>query len=241
MKRGQIAIFVIAAIILVAGIASFVYLRNVQKLGAVNPDIKPINSFIENCLKSTGEDAVIFIGQQGGYYNPPSLSIDNIPIYFYNNKSYFPSKEKIESEISLYIDEMLPFCTKNFKDFSDFQIEADPSAVETKTAILKDKVRFEVNWLIIAKKAQSTYLLEKFSSETKSRLSIIYNLTENFMNEQMKEPSSICLSCLVELGIENNIYIGMEDYESNTVVFTLTDNQTLIKNQPYKFKFANKY
>jgi hypothetical protein len=241
MKRGQIAVFVIVAIIIVTAIASFVYIRNIQKLSAVNPDVKPINSFIESCIKSTGEDALIFIGQHGGYYNPPSLSINNIPIYFYNNKSYFPSKEKIESEISLYINEMLPFCTRNFQDFSDFQIDADPSAIEAKTTISSGKVIFEVDWTVAIKKAGSSYALNSFSSETASRLDSIYNLTENFMRAQIKNPPSICLSCLTMLGVENDVYVDMEDYDLNSVIFTITDKNVSVKNQEYKWIFINYY
>jgi len=240
MGKGQVTLFVVIAVLFVA-IVGIVFLATQKKLSREIPEIKPIKAFIDNCLDSTAEDALIFTGQQGGYYDIPKNSIDSYVYYFYNNKSFIPSKQKIESEISLYVNEMLPFCTQNFVEFPDFKIEADPYSVKTKTIILGDKVRFIIKWYVSIKKADIKYQLEEFSSEIKSRLNTIYNVAQNITSEQLKDPSSICLSCLTRLGIENDLYIDMENYDDDTVIFTIKDNQTLIKNQPYKFVFANKY
>ena len=244
MKRGQITLFVIIAILLVSAIGVVVYTQREVfgiKLTSESPEIRPISSFVENCIKSTGEDALIFTGQQGGYFEPKTLSVENIPYYFYNNKSYLPSKQKIESEISFYMNEMLPFCTKNFVDFPDFYIEANPADVKTKTTIWKDRIRFEVQWPVIIKKGETTHQLNKFSSEINSRLNTIYLTAENFISLQLEDPSSICLSCLTRLAIENDLYIDMADYGNNTVVFTITDKKATIKDQPYEWSFANRY
>ena len=243
MKRGQITLFVIIAILLVSAVGIVIYTQR-ERVGLMTPqintEIRPINSFIENCIKSTGEDALIFTGQQGGYYNLPYNSIDSYVYYFHNNRSYFPQEEIVEQQISLYINEMLPFCTKNFIDFPDFYIEADSNAIKTKTTILQNKVIFFTEWPVSIKKGATTSILKEFSSQIDSRLNTIYAITANITDEQLKDPSSICLSCLTTLAIENDLYIDMENYD-NAVLFTITDNNTLINNQPYKFIFANKY
>jgi len=243
MKRGQIALFVIIAILIVVAVGFLVYTQR-EAIGfkqGINAEIRPINSFIEDCIKSTGEDALIFVGKQGGYFDLPKNLIDSYAYYFYDNKSYLPSKEIIENQISLYMNEMLPFCTKNFVDFKDFQIEADPEAVNTKTTILKDKITFDVSWLVSIKKLESTYTLNQFSADVKSRMNAVYSVIQNMTEEQLKDPSSICISCLTELAIENDFYINMEDYGNDTTVFTITDNKILINDQNYNFVFANRY
>lgn len=240
MKKGQITLYVIIAVALVSAIAVVVFMQTNLFKPQVSDDVRPINTFIESCLKSTGEDALIYIGKQGGYYKLPTNSIDDYVYYLYNNKSYLPTKDIIEHQISLYVNEMLPFCTRNFADFSQFIVDEDPYAISTKTEILSNKVLFTTRWNVPVKKGDKTYQLNEFSAEIDSRLNSIYNLTENFMQEQMKDTSSICLSCMVQLGIENDLYIDMEDYDNESVIFTITDKNMEI-NQEYKWIFANKY
>jgi len=237
MKKGQVALFVIISIIIIAGI--FIFLSVQKPVSVEQPSIKPISSYIEECIKSTGEDALIFVGQQGGFYELPKNSIDSYPYYFYNNKSYLPSKETVEKQISLYINEMLPFCTKNFVDFPDFYTES--RAVDTETVILENKVRFNVAYPVIAKKGGTIYSLEEFSAEIPSRLDVIYSAAESMISAQVENPASICLSCMINIGIANDIYIDMENYGDDAVLFTITDKNIMIKGLPYEFTFANQY
>lgn len=243
MRRGQIALFVIIAVMLAASVIIFLAYREkvVSAPFAVPPSVKPVNDFVEGCLKTTGEDALIFIGKQGGYYEPPVLSIDNMPYYFYNPKSFILSKPVMENEISKYINDMLPFCTRNFIDFPDFYIEANPKNVKAKTTIQSNEVGFEVEWPVIIQKGKTTYRLREFSSKVKSRLNTVYDVAKNATAEQLKDPSSVCLSCLINMGIENDLYIDMADYGNNSIIFTITDKNVTIKNQPYEFTFANRY
>ena len=241
-KRGQVALFVIIAILIVSAAFTLLYTQTeLFKKAEANPEIAPVESFIKNCVKSTGEDALVFVGQQGGYYGLPKLSVSGYSYYFYDNKSVMPSKEKIESELSKYMNEMLPFCTQNFVDFPDFDVEANSNVVMAKTTIMKDKVKFDVSWQVLIKKGDSTYRLSSFSAEVPSRLFTIYNVVQNFTSKQLEDPSSICLSCLTNFAIQNDLYIYMNNYGNNTVIFTISDNKTLINKNPYEFIFANKY
>jgi len=245
MKKGQITIYVLLAVIIISAIGIVLYtqreLLGIHLAPPINEEIRPVNTFVESCLKSTAEDALIFVGQQGGYYDLPYNSIDEYVYYFAANKSYFPKKETIENEISKYINEMLPFCTQNFASFSDFQISANPSAIKTETKILDRTVKFNIKWPCQIKKSDSVYNLNEFSIEIPSRLNTIYNVAGNMTSQQLKDFSSICLSCLTKFALDNDLYINMEDYDETTVLFIITDDQTQIKNQPYEFIFANKY
>jgi len=241
-KRGQVTLFVVMAIILVGGAFAIIYTQTdlFKKTETMNPEIAPIKTFIDNCLKSTAEDALIYIGHQGGYYDLPKLSIDTYSYYFYNNKSMVPSVQKIESELSRYMADMLPFCTQNFTNFTGFDINSN-SKIVSKSIILSEKVRFDVDYPILIKKGASAYRLSSFSAEIPSRLFTIYRVAQNFTSVQLEDPLSLCVSCLTNLMINNDFYINMENYDNNTVIFTITDNQTLINQNSYEFIFANKY
>jgi len=107
--------------------------------------------------------------------------------------------------------------------------------------ILADKVRFDVNYKVLIKKGDSTFRLSSFSNEIPSRLSVIYKVAQNFTSEQLEDVSTICLSCLTNLAINNDLYIDMANYGNDTVIFTITDKKIPIKNDYYQFTFANKY
>ena len=239
-KRGQVTLFVVMAIIIVGSAIGILYTQTgLFKGETVNPEIAPIKSFVDGCVAETGKGALVIIGQQGGYYQPPALSLSRYPYYFYNNKSLVPSISKIESELADYFNQNLPFCIENFANFSDFNIVAD-SQVISKATILADKVRFDVVYKITIKKGDSTYRLSSFSTEIPSRLITIYRVIQDFMAEQLKDPTSICVSCTMNLALDNNLFID-DVYSQNNTLFIITDNQTLINNYPYKFLFANHY
>ena len=85
-KRGQATIFIIIAIVIVAIIISLIVFKNSStkenqgaeyfKSQGLQPSINNIQDFIIDCLETTSKDALIKIGLQGGYNNPPELSHD---------------------------------------------------------------------------------------------------------------------------------------------------------------------
>jgi len=90
-KRGQLALFVIIAIVLTATLLLIFFLKP-----AFRPDIKTeannIRAYVQDSLKESTETALIILGAQGGYINPeqPYYVYDGIKIsYWYYNESYF--------------------------------------------------------------------------------------------------------------------------------------------------------
>ena len=76
-KRSQVSFFIILAILIVIAIAIFfIFKMKITEEGKekISPEIAPIYSFVENCIKDTGEDSIFFIGQTGGYFVNPEES-----------------------------------------------------------------------------------------------------------------------------------------------------------------------
>ncbi len=78
-KRGQITIFIIIGIIILFVVALGVYLKDsfntvrppVQQL-IVSDELKPIQAYVTSCLSATSKDALIRLGQSGGYIEVPN-------------------------------------------------------------------------------------------------------------------------------------------------------------------------
>ena len=136
-KKAQVTIFIIIALIIIAGVILFFTFReNVSEKTDYPPKTAGIYNFVEECIEQKGEEALYFIGQHGGYYfTPKPLVSPGIPFYLISGRNYSPSKEKIENEISKYINDALLECINNFTEFKEYQIEQGEIKTEMLSAL----------------------------------------------------------------------------------------------------------
>jgi hypothetical protein len=85
-NKGQITVFIILGIVILFIVALAVYLQQsnnqvrppVQQL-VVDEEVKPIQLYVTDCLTSTAKDALIRLGQNGGYIDVTGMRIDPRP------------------------------------------------------------------------------------------------------------------------------------------------------------------
>ena len=58
--------------------------------------------------------------------------------------------------------------------------------------------------------------------------------------KEFEEDSNICLSCLDEISIENEIIIEMNDYGEDLVIFSLIDAENYVNEDDYIYYFIYK-
>ncbi len=238
-KRGQVTIFIIIAIIIVVVISVFFILRSGLLKDVFLSESERIKVFVESCIDEVGSEGVYEIGRKGGYFSTPNFStVLEIPYYYANNKSYMPSKEEIEIEISNYVNENLPFCVKSFSDFEITQGE-----IKTQTKVEDEEIILDVEYPLTIKKEDSVSRIENFRNiEIPVRLGIIYNAVEEIIEEQLtRESESICLNCVLNISVKNDLYVDMLDYGGGEIVFIVRDESSKINNEVFEFIFANKY
>src|SRR3989344_7678103 len=190
-KRGQLTIFVIAAILVVGAVLLYFAFQQGLIQQPLNADAERVYNFVQTCIEEKSIKTIYQIGENGGYFFPPNLSTESgVPYYFYNRQNYIPSEEQIEDEISFFLNEKLFFCTRNFVDFPDLEIiQSEP---KTGTVIEDEKVVLNVNYPITIMKDEDTTLIEDFKFEVPIRLGIVYDSVAEFMQTQT-ENEGICL------------------------------------------------
>lgn len=241
-KRSQISIFIIIAIIIVAVIVIFFIARGNLNLGGnSNPAVAPVYSFVEDCSKETLEDAIYYIGQSGGYFSIPDKTTETgIAYYVYDGGNLMPSKPKVESELASYINNMMFLCTKDFSDFPDLEI--NESDITSKVKIEDNKVTADIVYPISITKGGKTYSIKNFNDiEFPVRLGVIYGVANASTQEQLLHPNDICVSCVNNLAVEKNLYFELNEYDNQTVIFSIIDKTSKVLNESYRFNFANKY
>ena len=238
-KRGQVTIFIIIAILIIASVFIFFMFKGQIKQSLYSPEVESVYLFVDNCIDEVGSEVIYKIGENGGHYFPPNFTTESgVPYYYSKGKSYMPSKEEIEKEISFFVGEKLFFCTKNFIDFPNLEITQ--KEIKTKIIIKKDKIDLDINYPISITRGESTSIIEDFGNEIPVRLGIVYDSIEKIIKEQLNH-ESICLSCILDVSLENDLYVDMMDYDEKSVIFIFRDENSIINNKTYEFVFANKY
>lgn len=242
-KRGQSTIFMVVAIIviLVLSIGFFFkgYLKQTIKQDVViSQQIIPIQDSIQNCVSSGLIDAVRLIGLQGGYINPPPSALktefSTIAYGYYEGRNVLADIKKIETEISSYIELVLPLCFDK-TEFNNFNIET--STPKSKTTISEKYISTEVDFPIIISKDKFTFNLNKrYYSKLNFDSNKILNFVNTIINTEIKNPNYIDLTLLTDSGFD----IAILPIDDKISVYSVTDVNSTIENIPFTFMYAKR-
>ena len=241
-KRGQITIFIIISILIVAVVVLFFSLRGtLQKEKPVSPETAEIQNFVQGCLDESLESVVFKVGENGGYYFPPKVStpVLEVPYYIKDNNNLMPKKEDIEKEISKYVSRELVLCLGDFALLPEYQITKGQIITETK--IEPERVLVEMNYPLTIIKGDAKSKIEDFNSEVPVRLGIVYDAVGEFIEKNLETPGGFCVSCLLEITAEKDLYVNVFDSDDRTKIFIITDYNSIINKKEFVYVFANEY
>ncbi len=241
-KRGQVTIFIIIAVIIVAAVSLYFIFResfNVEE--PVYIESTQVYNFVQECIDQTLEGTIVNVSRQGGYSGYTYLEKTNeegTTYYILDGKNYMPSKKRVETEISKYFERKFFLCTRHFIDFPEYRIEE--GLLETSIEINNENVFLRADYPLTIRKEKDVSRFEDFESEIDVRLGIVYDSVYDFIQQQRNYEEGICLSCL-DLAIENEIYIEMKNDYNKTVTFIFKDDFSELNNEPLEWVFANEH
>jgi hypothetical protein len=252
MKRGQVTIFIIVAVIIVvigAAILIARYSQSKEELSkeyfvqkGIEPSLKNIQEFSLDCLEENANDALELIGIQGGYYKQPQYYYDLewafVPYYYHEGLFLMPSQQTIEQQLSLYIDEHLPSCIEDIT-FKNFQLSyAQP---KTTTSIEQKKVTFttQLPLSIDNNGKTSVFELEAHPVSVESSLFDIIKVASYITDSHKEDPAFMCINCITQLSKEKDLYVDFIAFEKDSTLVMIIENKT--RPEPYVFEFLNKY
>jgi len=204
MRKAQVTIFIIIAIVLVAGIVTFFLIRDRIGVNSLPASFRPIEQYYLDCLSEKADRGKEILGNSAGWieaptfeagssYAPFSSQLDflgnGVPYWNYlsnNNfwKEQVPSKAEMGQQLANFIEQESAKCT--FEDFEaqGFIISAGKSSVK---AIIND---FDISVtvssdLIIEKEGEkATQSNHQFS--LKSKLGKLYSQALAIYNNEKK-------------------------------------------------------
>jgi len=204
-KRGQVTIFVIIAIALVAGILIYFVFKGQLFATEVPAEFKPIYNYYAECIAQETQNAIDLAESQGGHiylpeYDPaseyaPFSSQFNflgfpVPYWYYVSgngiiREQVPLKSEIEKEIATYVEERVNNC--DFENFyaQGFYIDlGEPRA----TVKLEDtKVLVTVTSAVASSREEQSALKSEHKIEVNSKLGKFYDLAIEIYDKEKND------------------------------------------------------
>jgi hypothetical protein len=86
-KKAQITVFIILGILLLFGSSLTIYIKSKvtqstdfdEIIGTTSTEIRPVKEFVEQCMHDLGKEAIILVGENGGYVEKDTSIVTSIP------------------------------------------------------------------------------------------------------------------------------------------------------------------
>ena len=205
-RKAQVSIFMLLAIvILLLGSLYFFYQREFaeDEVEFVEPEIVPLKSYIEDCLKTIADDGIEIIGLTGGYIDVPNgISSDprryiatfpgsgfKIPYWWFKGIESVPSEDFIKQQLKNHIENELDGCINNFEPFSSqFAIKVLKKP-EAEVELNDEDTFFRLNYKldVADKDGNFNSKIEKFGYSMPIRFKKVYELAKTMMERENKD------------------------------------------------------
>ncbi len=202
-KRGQLAVFVIIALVIVGGILVYVAVREGLFALSISPELDKVYTYYGQCIEQEARAAIDLAGSRGGRiytgeyipgseYAPFSSQFNFLgepsPYWFYvagNGivKENVPTKAEISAEISKYIEENLN-ANCNFDQFYQDGYDITIGTPKATTAILDNSVQVAVNSNLGVSKGENSALKTSYSATITSKLGKFYNIATKIYQKE---------------------------------------------------------
>src|SRR3989338_6828012 len=196
-KRWQITLFVVLGIILISVLAIGLYFKQqiavkeasgeIPSLSSLPPDLELLKEEISDCTRMVSEEALYFIGQQGGYFLPPD---DALPFESYNialgikrETKTLISEEELKKEIASYITVALPGCV-DYLTYTNEGLHIFDQAPVIDVKLNDENTEFSIEYKVTAEKEANTYnLFEPYEISLPYRVKKVYESTSRIAHE----------------------------------------------------------
>ncbi len=244
---GQVTIFIILAVLIVASVALFFTLRGTlqEDQEAVSSEVAPIQNYVQECLEDVSLEVISVVAARGGYYSlVEGKYYENWGFSYYKigDKNYVPSKKFIENEIAENVKRNLINCTGNFSEFLEYEVKS--KKISSSVTIEQDEIFIDVKYPLLIKRGESISEIEDFEFRKVTPFGRLYEASKEYVESELSlSTSAICISCLGNVSeeylIEPVSYNLGEDY----FAFIFMDKEDYKNNyeEGIKYVFVNKY
>jgi len=200
-KRGQVTIFIIVAVIIVAGVAGYFLIRGSFEEQIVSPNLAPVYNAFLVCLEENTLSGVGILESGGGYIELPEFEKGSaympfssqlnflgnpIPYWYYvseNNiaKEQVPSKKIMEDQLADYIETQVNDCVLEGYFEQGFAISVDQEP-QASVSIGDDEIEVSLDMDLGIEKSEETTVVRNHQITVKTKLGSLYEAAREVYN-----------------------------------------------------------
>lgn len=204
-KKGQVTIFIIIAIFLLAAVAVYlIYRSSVPTIAQIPTEFQPAYNTFLSCIEDNAQAGINILESQGGYLSLPDFEPGSsympfssqlnfmgnpIPYWYYvsgNNvaKEQVPTQASMENNLAQFIDERIRNCDFSSYTNTDFQIQmGEPT---TKVSINQNKVSISLNMDLSMNKGNESAFVRNHKADVNSELGALYSSAKTVYDYEQK-------------------------------------------------------
>lgn len=240
-KRGQVTLFIIIAVIIVA-LAVLFYMLSPRIGIALSPEAKNPQGFIKTCIEDEIQDKVDMISVQGGSLNPEhyfTYNDEKIEYLCYTNEYYVPCiiqqpllESHIESEIKNGIQNQVDSCFNSLKksyEEKGYAVNLKPG--ETNVELLPDRILTRFDYRVTLTK-EETEEYKQFVMVLNNNLYELVSIANSIIEWEEAygdADPTIYMTYYPDLKVDKNLR------DDGTTIYVLTD-----RSGADKFQFASR-
>ena len=202
-RKSQASIFMVVSLVIILGGLYYFYQQKKSlqmQEDIVNPQIAPVKSYVEDCIRSIAKDGLDIVGQTGGYITIPEDITSNkrsylelaqgflVPYWWHDGISSIPTRDFIRQQLEAYVSSELKNCIGSFSPFLErFEISERKSPVVA-IKLNEDDVSVNLDYLlsISSMDGKTKETLQNFKVLLPVRFNKVYGLAKTIMEKQDK-------------------------------------------------------
>jgi hypothetical protein len=203
--KGQVTIFIIIAIVIVAAVVVFLIFRGNLTVGAIPANIQPVYNTFLSCLEDKTKIGIDVLESQAGYIELPKFESGNsympfssqlnflgnpIPYWYYvsgNNiqKEQIPSQSDMEKSLGNFIDNKIREC--NYDNYYEEGFEINQETPTASVSIKSNSVDITLKMNLQINFGNDTALIQTHKATIQSNLGTLYNSAKTVYEKEKSE------------------------------------------------------
>ncbi len=192
-KRGQLTVFVILAIVIVAAAGLYFLLRGTIISVSIPASLEPAYTSFLSCLENDARTGVNLMESQAGYIYLPPVELGSqyypfnsqlaflgnpVPYWYYVSgnsmqKEQVPTKSEMEKQLGRFIDERIRACS--FQAYYEQGIVVSMEEPNAAVTINDDAVSVDLSMDMTLEKGNDTAVVKNHNKVINSNLGALYN------------------------------------------------------------------
>jgi len=231
-KRGQIAIFVIIALVIVGGVIAYFAIRNLPQAGTqavFNP-----TQAVEKCVEDSVNEATDIMIPQGGFLEPKLYHVYNdtkITYLCYTPRYYKPCVNQhpmllteVKEQIKGYIKPKIEQCFSSMKDEAGRKnIAVELGAMNFDVSLAPNRIFVDISRETKITEKDSSRTLDKYNFEIINPIYDLANVAKDIVNEE----TIYCnFNYLVYMFIDKEFDIRKNKLSEDSVLYAIKDKNS---------------